>query len=153
MKRTKPLKRKTPLRPTRETKHYVREREERFPGVDIDAIHKKPRGSYGPAELKAAPKREPIRDEAYRRWVASLPCIQCGAEGRSQAAHPNFGKGMSQKTDDTDCFPLCAPTVNWMGCHMAHDLCWGMTREERRQREVDYIITVKAMHEGRILPK
>jgi hypothetical protein len=107
-----------------------------------------PRGRYGANDRHAPqPKNEPVRDEAYRRWVATLPCIRCGVHGRSQAAHPNFGKGMSQKTSDLDCFPLCAPTVNYMGCHMAHDLSFGMTRDERRQRELDYIAAMKTMRE------
>ena len=33
------------------------------------------------------PKDAPVRSEAYRRAVASLPCIACGIQGYSQAAH------------------------------------------------------------------
>ena len=49
-----------------------------------------------------------IRSEYYRRYVAALPCIHCGLEGYSQAAHANnsiFGKGMGQKAHDcTDAY-------------------------------------------------
>ena len=48
---------------------------------------------------------------AYRRAVASLCCVNCGLEGRSQAAHANgieYGKGMGRKADDSAIFPLCA---------------------------------------------
>jgi hypothetical protein len=139
--RNKPLKRSPFKAKMPERKH----REESFSGVDIDQVHF---GRYGANDRHAPqPKTEPVRDEAYRRWVATLPCIRCGVHGRSQAAHPNFDKGMSQKTSDLDCFPLCAPTVNYMGCHSAHDLSFGMTREERRQRELDYIAAMKTMRE------
>ena len=42
-------------------------------------------------------KAAPVRSEAYRRLVASLPCIACGIQGYSQAAHlPPEAKGMKQ---------------------------------------------------------
>ena len=90
------------------------------------------------------PKEAPVRSESYRRFVASHPCFECGYEGASQAAHPNFLKGMSLKTSDLDCFPLCASHGLSMGCHYMHDNLIEMTREERREREARYI---KAMHE------
>ena len=52
-------------------------------------------------------KNPPIRDEKYRRHVASQPCMACGYH-QSQAAHisvGNFARGM--KADDTLCIPLC----------------------------------------------
>ena len=43
------------------------------------------------------PKDAPVRNEAYRRAVASLPCIACGIQGYSQAAHlPPEAKGMKR---------------------------------------------------------
>ena len=43
-------------------------------------------------------KAMPVRSEAYRRAVASLPCIACGIQGYSQAAHlPPEAKGMGMK--------------------------------------------------------
>ncbi len=53
------------------------------------------------------PKEDRMDDIDYRRLVATLKCICCGAVGFSQAAHPNTNKGMGLKTDDRDCFPLC----------------------------------------------
>ena len=51
-------------------------------------------------------KDAPVRSEAYRRAVASLPCIACGIQGYSQAAHlPPEAKGMKQS--DLLTFPLC----------------------------------------------
>ena len=42
-------------------------------------------------------KAAPVRSEAYRRAVASLPCINCGVPGHSQCAHSNSGKGAGIK--------------------------------------------------------
>jgi hypothetical protein len=57
----------------------------------------------------AHPKRKAIRSPKYLAHVRAMPCASCGAVGRSQAAHPNTGKGMGQKADDNLCFPLCGP--------------------------------------------
>jgi hypothetical protein len=76
-----------------------------------------------PVVLTAAPKakREPIRDEHYRRLVAALPCARCGIHGFSQAAHPNEGKAKGAKADDTLCFPLCCTRPGVPGCHVDFD--------------------------------
>ena len=42
-------------------------------------------------------KAAPVRSEALRRAVASLPCINCGVPGHSQCAHSNSGKGAGIK--------------------------------------------------------
>ena len=70
----------------------------------------------------AAPitKDNPVRSEAYRRAVASLPCIACGIQGYSQAAHlPPEAKGMKQS--DLLTFPLCCTRVGIPGCHQDYD--------------------------------
>lgn len=59
-------------------------------------------------------KRDPKRLELIR----SLPCCQCGASPRSQAAHSNFGihgKGKGIKADDRYTIPLCH------SCHSSLD--------------------------------
>ena len=89
------------------------------------------------------PKATIVRDRAYLRWVASQPCIACGVEGFSQAAHANYGKGMAMKTSDHETFPLCAPHWGIPGCHVEHDMCYQMTREQRRAREVLYIAEMR----------
>lgn len=71
--------------------------------------------------VRAVPKDNPVRSEAYRRLVAQLPCRICGRAERSQAAHPNTGKGGGTKTDDRLCFPLCADFPGEPGCHMRFD--------------------------------
>lgn len=84
-------------------------------------------------------KARRVRSKPYRLWVASLPCIACGIEGWSQAAHANYDKGMGLKTCDLQTFPLCGPRLRMPGCHQRHDLCDGMTREERRELEARYV--------------
>jgi len=65
-------------------------------------------------------KDAPVRSEAYRRAVASLPCIACGIQGYSQAAHlPPEAKGMKQS--DLLTFPLCCTRVGIPGCHQDYD--------------------------------
>jgi hypothetical protein len=95
--------------------------------------------------VTSVPKQPPERSEAYRRWVASLPCIVCRIEGYSQAAHPNRGRGLGQKASDLDCFPLCATRPGHMGHHTEHDLLIEMTLEERREREARYIDQTRAL--------
>ena len=74
-------------------------------------------GSTAPAPI---PKAAPVRSEAYRRAVASLPCIACGIQGYSQAAHlPPEAKGMKQS--DLLTFPLCCTRVGIAGCHQDYD--------------------------------
>ena len=78
-----------------------------------------------PVPLASAPaarleKSAPVRSEAYRRAVASLPCINCGIQGYSQAAHlPPEAKGMKQS--DLLTFPLCCTRVGIAGCHQDYD--------------------------------
>jgi hypothetical protein len=80
------------------------------------------KGSYTGSTTSAAPKEpEPVRDESYRRWVASLPCFECGIEGYSNAAHPNSGKTKGVKRDDDECFPLCVDRPGIKGCHSQFD--------------------------------
>ena len=67
------------------------------------------------------PKTDPVRSEAYRRLVASLPCAHCGKENRSQHAHENEGKGKGVKLDDRRGMPLCADEPGQQGCHSLFD--------------------------------
>lgn len=97
-----------------------------------------------PSELwfQPSPKTEYVRDESYRRFVASLPCFECGVASLSQAAHSNqggAGKGMAIKASDAFLFPLCADQPLRLGCHSKHDRCIGMTNDERQAREASYL--------------
>lgn len=84
------------------------------------------------------PKIKPVRSEAYRRWIASLPCFCCGIQGYSQCAHANGG-GMGTKASDLETFPLCATRPGDMGCHMRFDLCIDMSKHQRRELTTEYV--------------
>ena len=61
-------------------------------------------------ELRASsPTRKgPPRDEDYKAWIRTLPCVACGIEGRSEASHTGSGGGMRMKASDYACVPLCS---------------------------------------------
>ena len=80
-------------------------------------------------------KDAPVRNEAYRRAVASLPCVICGVYGYSQAAHANTGKGMGMKACDMTCFPACGPRPGFQGCHAALDQGALFLKAVRRELE------------------
>lgn len=90
------------------------------------------------------PKVKTWRSRKYRMYVSGFACFACSLENRSQAAHPNFGKGKGLKTDDGLCFPLCSTLPMRVGCHDQHDLLIDMTLEERREREVGYTARMRA---------
>ena len=88
----------------------------------------------------AVPKAAPVRSEAYRRAVASLPCAICGLYGYSQCAHSNSGKGAGIKASDLDSFPLCTvhPGADGrlvQGCHENFDQGALFTKAARRELE------------------
>ena len=73
------------------------------------------------------PKQNTFRSEAWRRAVASLPCVCCMRDGPSQAAHLNHrGKGMGLKTHDVWTFPMCPD------CHREYDQGTRWSKEDRR---------------------
>ena len=77
------------------------------------------------------------RSEKYRRLVASLPCANCGAVGKSQAAHSNLlrhGKGKGIKATDAATFPLCHDK-----CHPWFDQGRELTKQERQSLTMDWI--------------
>ena len=88
----------------------------------IKSIPRKSTYAVVSREVCAAPitKSAPVRNEAYRRAVASLPCVICGLQGNSQAAHGSGAgtatcKGMGLKSCDLNCFPAC------VNCHRQLD--------------------------------
>jgi hypothetical protein len=90
----------------------------------------------GPARATVAvPKLRPVRDEAYRRAVAALPCAHCGIEGHSQAAHGDEGKGMAIKASDDTCYPACGPRPGEPGCHWLIGTSGKYTQKDRRTLE------------------
>lgn len=111
---------------------------------DPDRVRSTPAAIPGafrsPAQVSTAPaaqvsKEAPVRNEAYRRAVASLPCAICGVYGYSQAAHANTGKGMGMKACDMTCFPACGPRPGFQGCHAALDQGALFLKAVRRELE------------------
>lgn len=103
------------------------------PTVAADAWRAPRAVSTAPASQVA--KTAPVRSEAYRRAVASLPCAICGVYGYSQAAHANTGKGMGMKACDLTLFPACAPRPGEVGCHAKLDQGALFTKAVRRELE------------------
>jgi len=60
-------------------------------------------------ELKPRPlyrAEKPVRDEAYKRFIRSFPCIVCRGTRWIEAAH--FGMhGISSKSSDLNTLPVC----------------------------------------------
>ena len=147
MKRTE-FKRKLPER-------YVKpEREIRPNGVLTRPFN----GVSFDAPLAILPKEEIVRSEKYLRLVAAMPCIACGIEGYSQAAHPRpTAKG--RKEDDRKTFPLCCihpgpdgRLVN--GCHIDLDRYAIYTREGADRAALHYgIATRKTIRDAGQWPK
>lgn len=80
-------------------------------------------------------KQPTHRSEAWRRAVASMPCICCKTEGQTQAAHPNHrGKAMAHKADDCWCVPLCVT------CHREFDQGKRWSKLEKRELMDTWII-------------
>lgn len=93
--------------------------------------------NMGLATTAAAPipKAAPVRSEALRRAVASLPCVICGMPGYSQAAHGSEGKGMGIKACDLTLFPACCDRPGVRGCHSLLDQGALFTKAVRRELE------------------
>ena len=116
---------------------------------DPDRVRSMPTVTPGafrvPVPVASAPaarveKSAPVRSEALRRAVASLPCINCGVPGHSQCAHSNSGKGAGIKASDLDSFPLCTvhPGADGrpvQGCHENFDQGALFTKAARRELE------------------
>lgn len=85
------------------------------------------------------PKQGRHESEAWRRAVASLPCVMCGKQGETQCAHRNEGKGMGLKADDALTAALC------VACHRDIDTGSQHTRAARRERLDAAILTTIAL--------
>ena len=52
-------------------------------------------------------RRGPARDAEYRAWIRTWPCAACGSTLDVEAAHTGSDGGMSMKSSDYSCIPLC----------------------------------------------
>ena len=90
-------------------------------------------------KANATPKAIILRSEAYRRAVAGLPCVICGIDGHSQAAHINTGKGMALKECDSQLFPACCDRPGVRGCHSKIDQGALFSKAVRRELEPAWV--------------
>lgn len=117
----KPMARKTALRARRDVATLT---------VKVEKAHPLSAASRKPARI--------FRSATYLDLVRSLPCVWCGAMGRTQAAHSNqqrFGKGRGIKASDASAMALCGPAPGWTGCHAEHDQGGKLTKAERNAYE------------------
>ncbi len=126
MKRGAPLKR-TPFKRKNSTENIqskvAQSHAQQAPVATISIVTKPARIATFSAEFRGSiPKSQPVRSTAYRRIVASLPCVICGVPGYSQAAHGSDGKGMGIKACDLKTlFPACCDRPGVRGCHSRLD--------------------------------
>lgn len=126
MKRRTPLAR-TPFKRKNNTENIhskaAQSHAQQAPVAIISIVTKPTRIAPFSTEFRGSiPKSQPVRSEAYRRIVASLPCCICGVPGYSQAAHGSDGKGMGIKACDLKTlFPACCDRPGVRGCHSRLD--------------------------------
>ena len=86
----------------------------------------------------------PIKDEDYKSYIRTRPCIGCGCTGYTVAHHqPARGNsGMGCKVSDRRCLPLCRPHYfrgELVSCHDAyHQMSWPFW--EKRGIDVEQLI-------------
>lgn len=98
------------------------------------------------ARLLGIPKPTTFRSEKLRRAIATLPCMDCGLEGSTQAAHANQGKGGAIKASDARIMALC------IRHHADLDQGGTMTKLDRRAYEDEMILrTYVALMENGLL--
>jgi len=95
--------------------------------------------------MTAHPKAKPVRDERYRRLVASLPCAHCQRHPPSQAAHADAGKGMGIKGCDSAIYPSCADGPGRRGCHTLIGASGVFSRQQRRELERRYVESTRQL--------
>jgi hypothetical protein len=98
----------------------------------------------GKTRLKKSALRETVyRNEAYLAAVRTLPCVNCGRPGCTQAAHSNqlrFGKGGRLKASDATAMALCSfPSIGVSGCHEILDSSGKMAKADRNEFEYEMI--------------
>jgi hypothetical protein len=98
------------------------------------------------------PKSMTFRSEDLRRAVATLPCICCGIQGWTQAAHANQGKGGALKASDAAIAALCGTRPGVRGCHAMLDSGGVLEKAERRVFELEMVaLTYIALMERGLL--
>ncbi len=114
MKRSGPLKRKTPLArtcalkrsPIAKAMRGLAELQEERLTAGSGLSRKTPlrRTAF---KRKPPPPNRAGSDPAHLAWVRKQPCAVCGTTRNVEAHHPRLGNGMSRKAPDSEAFPLC----------------------------------------------
>ncbi|MDN7456575.1 hypothetical protein [Burkholderia cenocepacia] len=91
------------------------------------------------ARLIGIPKLLTFRSEDLRRAVVQLPCMNCGVERYTQAAHANYGKAGALKASDAAIAALCADRPGVRGCHSLLDQGGVLEKDERRAFEMEMV--------------
>lgn len=85
------------------------------------------------------------RSREYLKAVSELPCMRCGKEGQTQAAHSNqmaHGKGKGIKASDQYTAALC------LKCHYEIDMGKELTKEQRKEEwDKAYLRTLQELKE------
>ena len=76
-------------------------------------------------------KRVTPRDEKYRDWVKTLPCLECMKPAPSEAHHTETG-GIGIKGSDYSCVPLC----------LNHHAEWHNTKGKRGGLGIDALESI-----------
>lgn len=88
-------------------------------------------------------------DPDYRKWVASLPCANCGNGYKSHAHHRiGHGRVSTMKVDDYETMPLCAT------CHgLLHGDGWFSWEPENRTQHAMTVETlIQALRQEVLIP-
>lgn len=85
------------------------------------------------------PKQQTFRSERLRRAVTMLPCMNCGVERYTQAAHANYGMAGALKASDAALAALCCDRPGVRGCHAMLDQGGVLTKAERRAFEMEMV--------------
>lgn len=135
LKRSGPLKRKTPLRSGK-------------PLARTGGLYRKTRLKG----KRAKPRRGPVVDPSHLAFVRTLPCAACGRRPPSEPHHERAGRGLGQKSDDDRAIPICRT------CHDAeHDgrgHFAGWTKGQRREwhaAEVERVMARKQALKGPVV--
>ena len=152
------LTRRTPMKST-----AFKPRAPQWAQRDPDRVRSMPTVTPGafrvPGPVASAPaarveKSAPVRNEAYRRLVAAMPCVICGMVGYGQAAHGSAGKGMGIKASDLELFCLCADRPGVRGCHSLLDQGALFSKAVRRELEPVWAAdTQRKIHAMGLWPK
>ena len=93
-------------------------------------------------------RRGPPRDAQYRAFVRSFPCAACGSMLNVEAAHTGADGGMSMKSSDYSCIPLCSE-CHWAGYSAYHRIGLAAFVQHWQMDLPDFVARLKAAWQAR----